>query len=152
MPANPTPTLDLATLETAEAEARGEAASLRHTLAIIGAERAAALARAVEAERDLAGVGEEMEKWRTAASVLCGRHVGIPRPECPVCAAERLSILGPDTEVRVTVEARAIASAMMQPAIGEWRKALEKMTARAVEAERERDEARAALANIPARP
>jgi hypothetical protein len=54
-------------LETAEAEARGEAASLRHTLAIIGAERAAALARAVVAEASHKAASSILAGWRHKA-------------------------------------------------------------------------------------
>jgi hypothetical protein len=28
---------------------------------------------------------EEAEKWRSAASVLCGAHIGVPQATCPVC-------------------------------------------------------------------
>jgi len=122
MPADPTPTLDLATLEAAEAEARGEAASLRHTLAIIGAERAAALAEA-----------DEMRAWAERAAGdenANARELEVARQERDEAraAADRLRVLGPDTEVRVTCEARELASAMMQPAISAWREALAKMT------------------------
>lgn len=50
---------------------------------------------------------------------------------------ERLRVLGPDTDARVTVEARAIAADMLQPVVAAWREKL-------AEAERERDESRAA--------
>lgn len=40
---------------------------------------------------------------------------------------ERLQILGPDAEVRITVEARALASAMMQPALQAWREDNERL-------------------------
>lgn len=32
----------------------------------------------------------EVEKWRTAASVLCAAHVGKPQSSCPVCEVEKL--------------------------------------------------------------
>jgi hypothetical protein len=34
---------------------------------------------------------EERDKWRTAAGILCGEHVGLPRSTCPVCDCDRLS-------------------------------------------------------------
>ncbi len=36
-----------------------------------------------------AALREEVEKYRTAASVLCGAHIGVPQPACPVCMAEK---------------------------------------------------------------
>jgi hypothetical protein len=38
-----------------------------------------------QAEAELATVQAEAEKWRSAASVLCGAHIGVPRTTCPVC-------------------------------------------------------------------
>jgi hypothetical protein len=38
-----------------------------------------------QAEAELATVREQAEKWRSAASVLCGAHIGVPRTTCPVC-------------------------------------------------------------------
>lgn len=40
---------------------------------------------------------------------------------------ERLRVLGPDTEARITVEARRIASQMMQPCVQSWREANEEL-------------------------
>ena len=54
---------------------------------------------------------------------------------------DRLRILGPDTESRVLVEARAIASDMLQPAVSSWR-------AHAATLLAERDAARRDLARI----
>lgn len=42
-------------------------------------------------EADLAAARDEAAKWRTAASVLCGEHVGKPLSTCPVCAFIRKS-------------------------------------------------------------
>lgn len=41
-------------------------------------------------ERELIAARDEVEKWRTAASVLCAAHVGIPQSSCPVCEVEKL--------------------------------------------------------------
>ena len=51
----------------------------------------------------------------------------------------RLRILGPDTEARVTIEAREVATRMLAPVVGEWR-------AKVAAVEAERDKARLALA------
>lgn len=56
---------------------------------------------------------------------------------------ERLTVLGPDTEARVTVEARAIASDMLKPVVDTWR-------AKVAEVEAERDIAMTALAEAEA--
>jgi hypothetical protein len=34
---------------------------------------------------------QEVEKFRTAARVLCGAHIGVPQPSCPVCRVEQLT-------------------------------------------------------------
>ncbi len=33
---------------------------------------------------------EEVEKFRTAANVLCGAHIGVPQNLCPVCEVAAL--------------------------------------------------------------
>jgi hypothetical protein len=53
----------------------------------------------------------------------------------------RLRVLGPDTEARIAIEARAIAGDMLQPTVSSWRTALQL-------AEYERDELRAQLAAL----
>lgn len=55
-------------------------------LAEVGMVVAARDARIEELESDLVATKEETEKWRGAARVLCGAHVGVPQTTCPVCA------------------------------------------------------------------
>jgi DNA repair exonuclease SbcCD ATPase subunit len=54
---------------------------VKHLLDTIDVERTGR--KEAEAARDVAR--EEAEKWRTAARVLCGAHVGVPQATCPVC-------------------------------------------------------------------
>ena len=54
---------------------------------------------------------------------------------------ERLRVLGPDTDARVVVEARAIAADMLQPALASWK-------ACAAKAAKERDRLHAELATL----
>jgi uncharacterized protein (UPF0210 family) len=45
---------------------------------------------AVEAAPALLDAAEERDKYRTAASVLCGAHIGLPQASCPVCERDAL--------------------------------------------------------------
>jgi hypothetical protein len=57
------------------------------------ADRDAALeeiARLKAALLDTASAHDEAAKWRSAASVLCGEHVGQKQDRCPVCEIARL--------------------------------------------------------------
>jgi DNA repair exonuclease SbcCD ATPase subunit len=58
-------------------------------------------ARAEQAEAELATVREEAEKWRSAASVLCGAHIGVPQATCPVC--ELATLRGALEAIRASV-------------------------------------------------
>lgn len=40
-------------------------------------------------EGELKTVQEEREKYRVAATVMCGAHIGVPQSECPVCRCNR---------------------------------------------------------------
>ncbi len=42
---------------------------------------------------------------------------------------ERLRVLGPDTEARITVEAREIATVMLRPVVDSWRAEVERVRA-----------------------
>jgi DNA repair exonuclease SbcCD ATPase subunit len=97
--------------EQAEAElanlhvaARKLAASFNRvdiTLAAREAELATVRAGAAQAEAELATVREEAEKWRSAASVLCGAHIGVPQATCPVC--ELATLRGALEAIRASV-------------------------------------------------
>lgn len=52
------------------------------------AEQAEATVAALEAA--LATAQQEAEKFRTAARVLCGAHIGVPQSACPVCERDTL--------------------------------------------------------------
>jgi chromosome segregation ATPase len=98
--------------EQAEAElanlhvaARKLAASFNRvdiTLAAREAELATVRAGAAQAEAELATVREEAEKWRSAASVLCGAHIGVPQ-------AIRASVVVP----LMTSEAKRLRNAVV---------------------------------------
>lgn len=43
---------------------------------------------------------------------------------------ERLRVLGPDTEARINIEAREIATTMLKPVVDSWRAEVERMRER----------------------
>ena len=44
----------------------------------------------LEAARERDALAAECEKWRSAASVLCAKHVGVTWDGCPACGGEEL--------------------------------------------------------------
>lgn len=58
---------------------------------------------------------EQAEGWETVGSFRIETLLAL------VGEVERLRVLGPDTEARVTVEARAIASGMLKPVVDSWK-------------------------------
>ena len=47
--------------------------------------------RAQEQAKEIEELRGDSEKWRTAARVLCGAHVGLPQSACPVCERDALN-------------------------------------------------------------
>jgi DNA repair exonuclease SbcCD ATPase subunit len=96
-------------LQAELAEARAEREQFRecykHEVLKVQLEFAPALeqqrTRAEQAEAELATVREEAEKWRSAASVLCGAHIGVPQATCPVC--ELATLRGALEAIRASV-------------------------------------------------
>lgn len=62
---------------------------------IVGLEAELRSHKAYKEQRDfyrqqLAAIMDEREKYRLAATVMCGAHIGVPQKECPVCRCEEL--------------------------------------------------------------
>jgi hypothetical protein len=95
-----------------------------------------------EAERLQSGGCARDQRTTQYCAEVIGRDAEIASLRAEV---ERLKVLGPDTEARITIEARAMASDLLAPVTESWR-------AHAAKIEAERDELRAQLEKARATP
>ena len=122
---------------SAEAFRRAICAAL-HSNPHFGDDEIVAEARALQAEvrrLQAGGCARDQTTTQYCAEVIA-RDAEIGRLRAEV---ERLKVLGPDTEARITIEARAIASDLLAPVTESWR-------AHAAKIEAERDELRIKVA------
>ncbi len=61
----------------------------------------------------------ERDKYRTAASVLCGGHVGVPQDECPACARDRAHVWIGDCYKRMARAGMAVAPSYLPDVVGQ---------------------------------
>lgn len=81
--------------------------------------------------RDIQALLEEVFALRAERDALRDQVVTLS------ANVERLQVLGPDTEARITCEARALAATMMQPAFQAWREDNERLRSKLDQLERD---------------